>query len=58
MTFAQWRTHARIRAALILLAEGVPIRATTRAVGYRKPGAFAEAFRRITGDLPSVYNPP
>jgi AraC-like DNA-binding protein len=58
MTFAQWRTHARIRAALTLLAEGVPIRATARAVGYRKPGAFTEAFRRITGDLPSVYSTP
>lgn len=58
MTFAQWRTHARIRAALTHLADGVPVGATARAVGYRKPGAFAEAFRRVTGQLPSVYGAP
>lgn len=53
MTFAQWRTHARIRAALILLTNGTSVGATARAVGYRKPGAFAEAFRRVTGRSPS-----
>lgn len=53
MTFAQWRTHARVRAALVLLARGTSVGATARAVGYRKPGAFAEAFRRVTGRAPS-----
>jgi len=57
MTFAQWRTHARVRAALTHLAEGVSVGATARAVGYRKPGAFAEAFRRVTGQSPSAYGP-
>ncbi|CAM3573403.1 AraC family transcriptional regulator [Kibdelosporangium persicum] len=55
MTFAQWRTHARVRAALIHLAQGASVGATARAVGYHKPGAFAEAFRRVTGQHPSVY---
>ncbi|SMD18678.1 helix-turn-helix transcriptional regulator [Kibdelosporangium aridum] len=55
MTFAQWRTHARVRAALIHLAQGSSVGATARAVGYHKPGAFAEAFRRVTGQHPSVY---
>ncbi|XVQ06790.1 helix-turn-helix domain-containing protein [Spirillospora sp. CA-255316] len=58
MTFAQWRTHARIRAALTHLADGAPVRAAARAVGYRKPAAFAEAFRRVTGQLPSAYSAP
>lgn len=53
MTFAQWRTHARVRAALTHLANGTPVGVTARAVGYRKPGAFAEAFRRVTGRSPS-----
>ncbi|MCF7548449.1 AraC family transcriptional regulator [Pseudonocardia sp. WMMC193] len=52
MTFAQWRTRCRIRAALTLLADGTPVAVTARAVGYRKPGAFAEAFRRVTGRSP------
>lgn len=58
MNFAQWRTHARIRAALGHLARGRSVGATARAVGYRKPGAFAETFRRVTGQAPSAYQPP
>lgn len=57
MTFAQWRTHVRVRAALTLLADGTPVATTARAVGYRKPGAFAEAFRRVTGAPPGAYLP-
>lgn len=56
MTFAQWRAHVRIRAALIHLARGTSVGATARAVGYRKPGAFSEAFRRITGRHPGIYH--
>ena len=55
MTFAQWRTSVRIRAALALLARGESVGATARAVGYRKPGAFAEAFHRVTGQHPGTY---
>lgn len=55
MTFAQWRTHVRIRAALTHLARGTSVGATARAVGYRKPGAFSEAFHRITGQHPGIY---
>lgn len=57
MTFARWRTHVRIRAALTHLAHGASIGATARAVGYRKPGAFSEAFFRITGQSPSGWSP-
>jgi AraC-like DNA-binding protein len=56
MTFAQWRTHVRIRAALALLARGTSVGTTARAVGYRKPGAFSEAFHHVTGQHPGVYS--
>lgn len=55
MTFARWRTQVRIRAALTHLARGTSVGATARAVGYRKPGAFGDAFHRITGQSPSIY---
>ncbi|KAA8884342.1 helix-turn-helix transcriptional regulator [Nocardia colli] len=55
MTFARWRTQVRIRAALTHLARGSSVGATARAVGYRKPGAFSDAFHRVTGQSPSIY---
>ncbi|GAA5042137.1 helix-turn-helix domain-containing protein [Nocardia callitridis] len=57
MTFVGWRAHLRVRAALTHLADGTPVSATARAVGYHKPGAFAAAFHRITGQHPSAYRP-
>ncbi|PRY39902.1 helix-turn-helix transcriptional regulator [Umezawaea tangerina] len=57
LTFATWRTLARIRAAIPLLANGTPVNTTARAVGYRKPGAFITAFRRTTGHTPGTYLP-
>ncbi|MFI9503736.1 AraC family transcriptional regulator [Nocardia sp. NPDC052566] len=57
MTFARWRTHVRVRAALTHLARGASVGATARAVGYRKPGAFAATFQRVTGQPPSIYRP-
>ncbi|MFD6161621.1 helix-turn-helix domain-containing protein [Nocardia sp. NPDC060256] len=55
LTFAQWRTHARMRAAAEHLANGRSVNATARAVGYHKPSAFIAAFRRSTGRTPSTY---
>ncbi|NLU74993.1 helix-turn-helix transcriptional regulator [Streptomyces sp. HNM0575] len=55
LTFAQWRTRVRIRAAAHLLADGESVGATARAVGYRKTGAFINAFRRATGQTPGAY---
>jgi AraC-like DNA-binding protein len=55
VSFAQWRTQVRIRAAIQLLADGTPVKATARAVGYTKPSAFIEAFRRATGQTPGTY---
>ena len=55
MTFAQWRLHARVQAAITYLAQGASVEAAARAVGYRKPAAFSEAFRRVTGQHPILY---
>jgi AraC-like DNA-binding protein len=55
MTFTQWRTQVRIRAAVSHLAAGTSVSATARAVGYRKPSAFISAFHRVTGQTPGTY---
>ena len=54
-TFHQWRTRARIRAALPDLASGVPVTTVARSVGYTTPSAFGAAFRRTTGTTASAY---
>lgn len=55
LSFAQWRTTLRIRAALPHLAEGLPIATVARRVGYSTPSAFVAAFRRETGLTPGSY---
>jgi AraC-like DNA-binding protein len=55
ITFGRWRTAARIRAALPLLAAGEPIGNVASAVGYSTPSAFVAAFRRETGTTPGAY---
>jgi AraC-like DNA-binding protein len=55
MTFAQWRGHARLRAAVGLLDEGLPVAVVARRVGYATPSAFVSAFRRLTGRTPGAY---
>jgi AraC-like DNA-binding protein len=55
LTFASWRTHVRVRAAVQMLAGGATVDATARAVGYRKTGAFIATFRRATGYTPGTY---
>jgi len=57
LNFATWRAHVRIRAAIPMLADGVSVNATARAVGYRKTSAFIAAFRRVTGQTPGTYLP-
>ena len=52
-----WRTQVRIRAAIPMLADGTPVAAAARAVGYRKPSAFTAAFHRTTGQTPGTYLP-
>ncbi|MBT0769916.1 helix-turn-helix domain-containing protein [Kineosporia sp. J2-2] len=57
MSFADWRTQTRIRAAVHLLGTGKPVSATAHAVGYTRPSAFISAFRRVTGHTPGTYRP-
>lgn len=56
LTFAQWRTRARIRAAIALLATGTPVGTVGRRVGFTRPAAFSEAFRRVTGHRPTAFH--
>ena len=51
----QWRTHARLRAALALLASGHSVGVTARAVGYSNQSAFTASFRRVLGTTPARY---
>jgi AraC-like DNA-binding protein len=55
LTFHQWRTRARILAALPRLAEGVSVAAVAPTVGYATASAFGAAFRRVLGTTPSTY---
>jgi len=55
MTFAQWRIHARVRAALGLLAAGLPVSTVSRRVGYQNPSAFVQVFSRVMGHTPGWY---
>jgi AraC-like DNA-binding protein/quercetin dioxygenase-like cupin family protein len=55
MSFARWRTHVRLRAALVHLADGVPVSAVAGRVGYQTPSAFVSVFRRTLGTTPGHY---
>ncbi|GLZ47078.1 AraC family transcriptional regulator [Actinomycetospora sp. NBRC 106375] len=55
LSFERWRRHLRVRAALPMLAEGRPVDAVARAVGYATPSAFLAAFRGVVGTSPSRY---
>lgn len=55
MGFEAWRTTIRIRAALELLAAGIPVGRVAVEVGYSSPSSFVAAFRRVVGATPSTY---
>ncbi|WP_426310585.1 helix-turn-helix domain-containing protein [Cellulosimicrobium sp. E-16] len=54
-TFAQWRTTVRMRAAVGLLASGMPVGAVARHVGYASASAFVQSFRATVGTTPGAY---
>ncbi|WP_300017633.1 helix-turn-helix transcriptional regulator [Pseudonocardia sp.] len=58
MPFARWRTQVRLRAALLLLAERVPVKTVARAVGYETTSSFVAVFRRHTGRSPASFRRP
>lgn len=55
LSFGRWRTNARLRAALFLLAARTPVAVVARRVGYGTPSAFIAAFRAALGVSPGVY---
>ncbi|MFT3854960.1 MAG: helix-turn-helix transcriptional regulator [Ilumatobacteraceae bacterium] len=55
LTFGQWRTQARLRVALALLADATSIGEVARRVGYREASGFTKAFRRHFGTSPHAY---
>lgn len=55
LTFGRWRTLARLQAALLQLADGLPVGVVAPRVGYRTPSAFVAAFRAHTGTTPGRY---
>jgi AraC-like DNA-binding protein len=55
MTFTEWRTQVRLRAALGHLAVGTPVAVVAREVGYDGSSAFVAAFHRVTGRTPGSY---
>lgn len=55
MSFGRWRTHARVQAALGRLADGEPVAAVARSVGYQTSSSFVRVFRQVTGQTPGAY---
>jgi AraC-like DNA-binding protein len=55
MTFTDWRTQVRLRASLPLVADGVPIAAVARRVGYTSLNGYVDAFRRHYGHTPAAH---
>lgn len=53
--FGKWRTHARLQAALPLLASGNPLQRVGVDVGYDSSSAFVAAFHREIGLTPAAY---
>lgn len=54
-SFGQWRTSARMAAALEHLAAGQSVTRTGRLVGYDTTSAFVSAFARELGNTPGAY---
>jgi AraC-like DNA-binding protein len=55
LSFAHWRRHARLMAAMVLLGEGKSVTTAALDVGYESPSAFIEMFKRSIGQTPGEY---
>lgn len=53
--FQDWRTRARVAAALRLLLTDRPVAAIAGDVGYATSSAFGAAFRKVTGLPPTAF---
>jgi AraC-like DNA-binding protein len=58
LTFTEWRTQARLFAALPLLAPRMSIERVALQVGYASTSGFVEAFRRHFGHTPGAHHRP
>jgi AraC-like DNA-binding protein len=58
LTFTELRLRAVMRRACALLRAGTPVAIVAASVGYRHPGWFATAFRKVHGVVPSRWSPP
>lgn len=54
MTYPQWRTRARLFAAMILLADNATVTDTAHACGWATTSAFVDTFRRSMGTTPGA----
>lgn len=55
LSFTAWRTRARMRRGIELLAAGYAVSVVSRRVGYATPSAFVHAFRREIGRTPGEF---
>lgn len=55
LRFPEWRTQARLYAALPRLAEGCPVGQVAHEVGYAGANGFIEAFHRHYGHTPGAH---
>ncbi|CAG9274752.1 AraC family transcriptional regulator [Paraburkholderia unamae] len=56
MGFAEWRRQVQLAVAVSRLAEGQPVSAVARMLGYL-PSSFSDMFRRELGMPPSEFRP-
>ncbi|ARS27495.1 AraC family transcriptional regulator [Sphingomonas sp. KC8] len=55
MSWQAWLGQARILAAMALLAQGQRVTDVAADVGFQSLSAFAKAFARLTGEVPTEY---
>jgi AraC-like DNA-binding protein/quercetin dioxygenase-like cupin family protein len=55
LTFSEWRTQARVRSSLPLLAGRMPVERVALEVGYASTNGFVAAFRRSFGYPPGAH---
>jgi AraC-like DNA-binding protein len=55
LTFAAWRQHARLLAAVAQLEDGRPVASVASAMGYENASSFTSMFRRALGTTPGRY---
>ncbi|WP_225233828.1 AraC family transcriptional regulator [Klenkia terrae] len=55
LTWTEWRSRARLQAALALLERGLPVTSVAARVGYASVHGFGTAFRRRYGTSPGAW---